>query len=55
MKFIITIALELPAPTGDKAIERVNEFFSCVLIAGKPVNFGVTDIKLVNPEVSQEE
>jgi hypothetical protein len=54
-KFIVNINLEIPALSGDRAIENVNEFFACVLIGGKPVKFGIADIQLVKPVVPEEE
>lgn len=53
--FIVSVMLEVPNTNGDKAIEKVNEFFSSVSINGKPLKYGVSDIKIAQPDTPTED
>lgn len=44
-KFRVSINLDIPAESADKAAANLGDFMSCVLVQGKPIEFTITDVQ----------
>lgn len=54
-KFAITISMEMPGQDGTEAIDRVTRFFNTLLVGGQKCQFVIDDIRVVKPDVPQED
>lgn len=53
IKFLVTVAIEIPATEGIEASEKLSEFLSSITTGGKPLKFWIQDININKPDLDK--